>query len=251
MTLINNVAVSDKFVVITSDRRVIELKDSGEYEQVSSDHKKGLRLTERVLMSGGGVVKAIDDIRELLIEKVKPEYDLTECGRILNEITAAYDKSKIDVHPDFYIFVVLTGFFEDGQTGYVQYSYPDGGFEIRKAADYEHYSAFPNKHDEDAVYNCLELTPNERKNIEFSDIFPRLTNVHALVSYLSPFEVSTQCDACVLVRYIDDEGSESFHYSNKEADVADLHKTLLPVDELKFKLAMERANKEYEATLSS
>lgn len=223
MTLILSMAFKDEFVFITSDSRVIKQRYGlSDFERIGNSEKtditceKAIKLTDFVLFSSGGNSMVGDIVEAELKARVKQDYDLAECTRILEDIIQEFRKKKgqrniwglldksslslnfLDVQDLFGICMV--GFYKNGRTGMTTFGSGEGTIPQEIITPDEAYPTFmfaPTKDYQEMNRQMFGL-PIEQRSL--NNFLNTAAIVHACVSYVQTDAVSPDCNMYVLLK---------------------------------------------------
>lgn len=239
--------------IMTSDTRLVTIEydfnEEGDYVPVKGGKvvpqdardTKTYKLSDYVLTGAGGFSDATVHIMDILRSETKPEHDLADCKRILNEIIAREraDENK----PDYLQFldikgtatIILNGFYRDGSTGMV--SFRSGDSTVAKEVEHtyknlvQYHQIAPFKEFSEAEKDILSQpyvypdTSDVKDDELIAAIFEHtkngLTLAHGVMSYNHPAEISADFEMHVLSRI----GNVSA-YRKQQYDHTEAHKQL-------------------------
>lgn len=259
MTLILSMAYKDEFVFITSDSRVIKRRYSlagferiGEPEKADFSCEKAVKLSDYVLFSTGGNTTLGDLVKEQMQERIKPDADLSECTKVLNDIIeefrgkkgerstrGLYDKPSLSLNfldtPD-YFGCCMVGFYKNGGTGMTTFGSGENKVPSEIVSPDEGYPTFmfaPTKDYQEMNRQMFNL-PAEAQSL--NNFLSVASIVHSSVSYVQSEAVSPDCTFYILYKHPEKQTTEfvtqvidtSVYYQQFPKDPTELEKKLNP-----------------------
>src|SRR5690625_4028708 len=134
MTLIQTAGIGGEFTIVTADTRLVKTTYSdadGELKQVpgttrvmSDKIEKAGFLTNYVVFGAGGKYDLFQYVKDEIYKRVKPTDDLEKCKMILEEITNEIEDEELKTYLESKggLGVQLSGFYENGDTGLINYN---------------------------------------------------------------------------------------------------------------------------------
>lgn len=258
MTLVLTANISGRFAIMTSDTRRVKLmydkealeKGIVEFDRsippVIYDQKdiKTHQVNDFVLLGAGGTASLATYLVDILKKEIKEEHDLSDCKRILESVIKR-ERANKDDGPYFLDFldmewagvtVLLSGFYRDGCTGIVQFSSgsetevleqkaPKGGYQYQAIAPAQEYSNMfddmfkIDKLDDPSTYE--DLPSNQVGNIMLQTVAGHLMQLHNVISYNHPVEISPDYEVHVIAL-----NRGKHEYNKFTFDATETHKQL-------------------------
>lgn len=134
MTLIQTAGIGGEFTIVTADTRLVKTTYSdadGELKQVpgttrvmSDKIEKAGFLTNYVVFGAGGKYDLFQYVKDEIYKRVEPTDDLEKCKMILEEITNEIEDEELKTYLESKggLGVQLSGFYENGDTGLINYN---------------------------------------------------------------------------------------------------------------------------------
>lgn len=226
MSLVSGFSYKDEFAVLAGDTkgkwRAHSLDANGQVTgSTPMNRKDGViekvtKVTDYVLMGHVGINIIADKCETELKRRTKPSDDLRACTDILKEIIRELrTAAKEDVDPEVWPFIkcldtdtepfffsVLTGFYDNGNTGVSTFS--DGTLEIsgfdeqEMTPDLDALASFVrgigDEIEDDDPFNIGDKEPS------LDNYLRQLSLIHACVSFENQDSVSSECQLHVLTK---------------------------------------------------